>query len=73
MSKIEDIVSELESLQVALDAYKQRSVIYQVSAKENLALKLGLPIEFFYELSYQDWCDVKKRYKRVKKVQNEIE
>jgi len=33
-------------------------MIYQVEAKERLAMQRGLPLNAYYELNYQEWMDV---------------
>lgn len=38
---------------------KERSMIFDVSAKEALAKAKGLPLDAYYDLPYKDWMKIK--------------
>lgn len=53
-----NIISELEALEVLRQASKARSMIYQCEAKEQLAIKIGMWPDSFYDLPYEQWRDI---------------
>lgn len=39
---------------------KNRSMVFQVSSKEEYALFLGLKLDYFYNVSYEKWSQINK-------------
>lgn len=58
MLSLSEVKVELEALEVLKQASRDRSMIYQCEAKEQLAISIGLPINSFYYLPYEQWQDV---------------
>ena len=55
---IDKITNAARSISEAQQNLKNRAMIYQVEAKERLAMQRGLPLNAYYELNYQEWMDV---------------
>ena len=55
MTTIQHICTEAALLQAMRDQLKQRTMIYQVDAKERAACELDLLLDAFYDLDYAHW------------------
>lgn len=55
------ICSEAAGIAVGIQKLKNRSMIYQISAKESLAKKHGLPLDTYYFLPFAQWAAVKDK------------
>ena len=57
---IDEIDVELKEVALGLVALKKRSMEYQASYKEELAVDLGFSRTVFFNLPYSQWRDVSK-------------
>jgi hypothetical protein len=63
MSNQFDQLLALMELNAALKArVKALCMIFDVEAKQDVALDLGLPIDAFYHLSFDEWIKIKRAY-----------
>jgi hypothetical protein len=60
--RVEEITRELEGIEKLKERIKEREMIYQVDAKEEVAIAKGLPLTAYHNLSYKDWGAVWKEY-----------
>lgn len=66
LSLLSEIVLELEALEVLKEASKARSMIWDIQAKERLALALELPIGTYYYIEYEKWIEIKNTLRYLK-------
>ncbi len=45
-------------------ANKARSMIFQVSSKEEAAQAFGKPLDFYYHMPYDQWSEVSRKFVR---------
>lgn len=56
-----DLLSNLEKVNELKKQYKKLSSIYQCEAKQNVALWFNLPINTYYDYSYDEWLKASSR------------
>ncbi len=62
----DEIQAELEDIERAKQLLKCRAMVFQVDLKERLAETNGLPHTAYYDLSYEEWTELKaKRARRA--------
>jgi len=59
---INRIIADIDHINTLRDELKEHAVVYQGDHKRWLATFLGLPLDYFYSFSYQDWMKVSERY-----------
>jgi len=66
MAAYQEFREELDHVNDLKDELKRHNMVFQVQYKRDLAQFLGLPLEYFYSYSYQDWSTVSEQINKFR-------
>lgn len=64
----EVIKAELEALEPARKALKERAMIYQADRKEEIARAKGLPPDTYFDMPYAEWGKIDKEFSKEEAI-----